>query len=362
MKFSVNHNRILGALRMIDHFTSKKQTLPILSCLLLKTDNGRLKISATNLEMGCSVWIPAKIEEEGEVAVPSKIINNLVSAIQIEKISFVVENKILKLSSDKHKTQILCMDSADFPIIPSATKESYVEVLPGQLKDSLNSVIDSLALSEIRPELNGVYVYTKNNDLILASTDSFRLSERIMPVSNASDLNVIIPRSAVLELLRVLDFIEDEAKMFVYDNQLFISNPNIQFVSRIVEGKFPEYTRIIPESFQAEVRVSTKDFDKEIRMASIFCSDLNDIDVKLENGEFSMYAKNDLRGEINSVIQTESQNGEFNISLNYQYLLDGLKNIKSDFVTLKFGGQYLPFVLVPENGHSYIYLIMPLRK
>lgn len=362
MKFSVNHNRILSALRLLDHFTSKKQTLPILTSLLLKSESGRIRISATNLEMGCHVWIPAKIEEDGEVAVPSKILNNLISAVQLEKISFIVEGQVLKLNSDKQATQILCMDNKDFPIIPSAEKREVVSLPAVQLKDGLNSVFDSLALSEIRPELNGVYIYSRENSLVLASTDSFRLSERVLPIESKNSLSVILPRFAVIELMRVLDNIDEDVEIFISDNQFFAQSPNIQFVTRIVDGKFPEYTRIIPDNFQAQVRIATKEFDKQIRLVSIFCSDLNDIDLRLSEGNLSLYAKNEARGETNSDVQVEESTGDFKLSLNYQYLLDGLKNMKSDFINLKFGGEYLPFVISPVGGNDYIYLIMPLRK
>ena len=191
MKITTNHKNLTKIISVIERVISRNPSLPILNNILLKTENGRLKLIATNLEIGISGLLGAKVEETGEIAVPAKIFSDFVNNTGEEKITLTTKNNILTINTEKYKTQILGFDTKDFPIIPKIKKEIFSTIPSKILKSGLNSVFDSVAVSETRPELAGVFIQFNDKQLIFSSTDSFRLSERIIDLKNKNNNSFI---------------------------------------------------------------------------------------------------------------------------------------------------------------------------
>ncbi|MDX1372078.1 MAG: DNA polymerase III subunit beta, partial [Nitrososphaeraceae archaeon] len=179
MRITVVQKNFQKALAVTERIISKNISLPILHNVLLKTENNKLKVSSTNLEVGINYLIGAKVEEKGEIAIPARILSDLISNIQDEKVTLQTKGKILNINSKSYKTQIIGFDTKEFPIIPSLKEKPTISLPAPLLKNSLMSVIDSASLVETRPELAGIYMKFGNNDIQLASTDSFRLCEKI---------------------------------------------------------------------------------------------------------------------------------------------------------------------------------------
>ncbi len=362
MKIIINHNKLLTALRVVERIVSRNVSLPILSAILLRIENGRLKLSATNLEIGINYWVGAKVDEDGEIAVPARVFSDFISNITDEKIIVTTNKNIISINSEHYKTQILGMEAKDFPIIPKVKKETSFKINSQALKTSLISVSDSISLSETRPELSGVYVNISGDRAEFAATDSFRLSEKITVLKEGVSKAVIIPRNAVVEIVRMLENSDEEINVAISENQIFLYNDDFEFVSRLIDGRYPDYKKVIPEKFISLVKINKGEFERNVRLASIFSSNISDVRIKTIKDSMEISAKNSDCGDITSHLACELKNKPFEISVNYHYLLDGLKVIPTENVIVEFTGEGSPLVLKGEDKKDQTYVIMPLRS
>ena len=363
MKITVNQKNFKKALSLVEKVVSKNASLPILNNILIKTENGRLKVSATNLEIGVNYIIGAKIEEVGQIAVPARIISDFIGNIADDKVSLTTKNNILSINSDRYKTQILGFDAKDFPIIPKIKSKPLASIPAKLLRNSLITVLDSVAVSETRPELAGVFMDFNHDKVVFAATDSFRLTEKNVDFKNVQKQFFIIPRNTVVELIRIAGELEGDLAFNSSDNQISFSNEDFEMVSRIVDGNYPDYKKVIPDKFVSKVLVRKDELDKTIRVAGLFSSNISDIKISCSEGKLAVLAKNSDRGEIETFIDASLKNQPFEVSLNFHYLLDGLKVIDTEKVILEFTGQGSPLVIRPnDDKKDVVYLIMPLRN
>ena len=363
MKITVNQKNLKKALILVEKVVSKNTPLPILNNILLKTENGRLKVSATNLEIGVNYIIGAKIEEVGQIAVPARIISDFIGNIIDDKVSLTTKNNILSINSERYKTQILGFDAKDFPIIPKIKSKPLALIPTKLLKNSLITVLDSVAVSETRPELSGVFVDFNNDKIVFAATDSFRLTEKNVDFKNIQKQSFIIPRNTVVELIRITGELEGDLAFNTSDNQISFSNDDFEIVSRVIDGNYPDYKKIIPEKFISKVLVRKDELDKTIRLAGLFSTNISDIKINCSEGKMAILAKNADKGEIETLIDASLKNQPFEVSLNFHYLLDGLKILDTEKVVMEFTGQGSPLVIRPnDDKKDVVYLIMPLRS
>ncbi|OGN02180.1 MAG: DNA polymerase III subunit beta [Candidatus Yanofskybacteria bacterium RIFCSPHIGHO2_01_FULL_42_12] len=363
MKVTVNHKNLKTALSLVEKIVSRNPSLPILNNILIKTDNGRLKISSTNLEIGINYMIGAKIDEVGEIAIPARVSSDFINNVVDEKITLHTKNNILTINSDKYKTQILGFDPKDFPIIPKIKEKTATILSSGILRRLLCSVADSVAVSETRPELAGVYADFNSKRVVFAATDSFRLSEVIFDIKNASQCSIIIPRNTVMEMIRISSDIDGDLDIKIGDNQISFSNDDFELISRLVDGNYPDYKKVIPTKFLSRVLVEKNDLEKDIRLAGLFSSNISDVKLVCSEDSVTLKSKNSDKGEIETTIPAILKNDPFDISINYRYLLDGLKIMNSNKVVIEFTGNGNPLVLKPhDNDRGLTYLIMPLRS
>ena len=362
MKVTVSQENLKKATALTEKVVSKNTSLPILNNILLKTENGRLKLSATNLEIGINTIIGVKIEEMGEIAVPARILSDFISHITDDKIILTTKNNTLFVNSENYKTQILGFDPKDFPIIPKIKNEPVASIPAKLLRNTLITVLDSVAVSETRPELAGVYIQVKNNQAILASTDSFRLTETKMLFKNSEAFSTILPRNTVTELIRVAWDTTGDIQIRYADNQIAFSNDDFEMISRVVDGNYPDYKRVIPDKFLSRALVKKHDLEKNIRLAGLFASNIADIKIQCGEQHMKIAAKNSDKGEIETTVPVLLRNDPFEVSLNYKYFLDGLKNINTEDVIIEFTGVGSPLVIKPSEDDSMVYIIMPLRN
>lgn len=363
MNIIINKKKFVTAIKILERAVSRNISLPILSNILFKTSNNKLKLSATNLELGITYWLGVKIEKEGETAVPAKILSDFLNNIDDEKILLSLDKNSLKITSDKYETKILVSSSSDFPIIPKNNGKELFTIDSYKFKEALSQTIESSSISETRPELNGVFIGSSEKMISIAATDSFRLAERLLDIKDGQNKSIIIPRTTVLEIIRILDLKEQENLILtVSDNQVFILGSDFELISRLIDGHYPEYKKIIPEKYITTVTLNKKELEKNIRMASIFSSSISDIKISVDEHSLKVSAKNSDRGEINSKIDTVIKGSPFEILINYNYILDGIKIIKDDNVLIEFTGQGSPLVIKGEKDKSITYVIMPLRS
>lgn len=363
MKLLTNQKNLKKALSVVERIVSKNSSLPILNNIMLKTENGRLKLSATNLEIGINCFIGSKIDEVGQIAVPARIFSDFIGNVSDEKVSITTKNNILNIDSDKYKTQILSFDAKDFPIIPKIKDKPFCTISAKIIRESLSSVFDSVALSETRPELAGIAVNFNKNSIVFASTDSFRLTEKTVNLKNEQEQMIILPRNTAAELVRIFNDLEGDIFIYMNDNQIAFVNDDLEIISRIIDGNYPDYKKVIPEKFISRVLVNKSDLEKNVRLTGIFSSNISDIKIKCTEDKINLISKNSDKGEIEAETEGILKNDPFEISLNYHYLLDGLKVINTDKVVMEFTGHNSPLVLRQGDGSkNIVYLIMPLRS
>ena len=362
MNIIINQSNLQTALRAVERLVAKNISLPILNTIRLKTETGRLELSATNLEMGINYWVPAKINQAGEVAVPARVFSDFITNIPDEKLAISTDQNIITVSSNRHQTQILGLDSKEFPLMPKTKKTDAITIPGPLLRSAIANVIDCVATSETRPELSGIFINISPKKTEFAATDSFRLAEKIVDFGHTDERSIILPRAAALELMRLSEENGGELRLTLAENQIFAHGENFEFVSRLIDGRYPDYKKIIPEKFISLAKVSKNELEINTKLASIFTSSVADIKITAGAGTLQLQAKNSDRGEIVASVACTLKNEPFTVSVNYRYLLDGLKTINSDSVIIQFTGEGSPLVLRASEGKDQTYLIMPLRS
>lgn len=383
MKITCTQENLTQALSALDRVVGKQSSLPILSNFLLETEKGRLKISATNLEIGVVVYIGAKIEAEGKLAVPAKIFANFVQNLPPgEVLTMEVVKQHLFLVSAGYTMKIKGLDGKDFPIIPQF-KNEYPFALPAQLlKQALSRLLFCVSTNESRLELTGVQVAFHEDSLHVAATDSFRLAEEIIPYSNnggeyksfvATNPSLILPSSTLQELMRVIGPEAEEVKIALEENQLFFEVDNAQIISRVISGKFPDYKQIIPKTFLLQVLLSKEDFLRSLKIASTLSS-YNAGEIALifhpEEKTCTVVSKSQEIGENTSTIPVEFLEGNevMTFVFNPRYIMEGLNVFSSEKILFMGNTPTTPvacraFTEKEDSGQEgYMYIMMPIRK
>lgn len=376
MKLICTQENLLQALTALDRVVGKQSSLPILSNFLFETEKGRLKISATNLEIGIFVYVGAKIESEGKVAIPARILSQFIQNLPSgDVLELEVKEKHLTIKAGASEMKIKVLDGKDFPIIPHYKKE-YPLILPAQsIKQALGRLLFCVSTNESRIELTGVQLLFEEKQLSLAATDSFRLAEEIIPYTKSSVpqeyTSLIIPTQTLQEVSRSLGSEVEEIKMAVEENQLFFEFGNIQIVSRIINGRFPDYKQIIPQNFQTKVVLEKETFLRSLKIASTLSSyTAGEIALILnpEEKTCTVIARSQEMGENQSVIGVEFLEGNNPLTLifNPRYLIEGLGAFSEKQILFSANTASSPAMLQNLEGidgvGGYVYVMMPIRK
>ncbi len=379
MKLICTQENFKKAISIVDKITAKQITLPILKNILIETKDGRLFFSATNLEIGIIIKIGAKIEREGKIAVPSKLISEFISNLpQEENIEIELNGQILNINCGKYKAKINCLDSEDFPIIPERKGEYQFSIKNDIFKDIINKSLSSVSLNDIRVEFTGVNLSFFDNKIYFASTDSFRLSEYEIEVKEMDDYKeiknttAIIPAETLRELNKILHNSSDNDKTLITieNNQVFFDVGDIKMVSRLINGKYPPYKQIIPSEFKTEVLINKGELLQSIKIASVFTKKTDgEINIIVENDK-NLIVKSSLResgeNQTELVIEKNGENQDF--VLNPRYLIDGLNVMDEVNIKIMINDSFSPIILKMVNNKdgksvdNFIYIIMPIRK
>src|SRR3989344_256920 len=366
MRFTTTKEKILNASIISEHITGRKESLPILSCILL--DAGKeFSVRATNLEAGIEICVPGDIEEKGSVAVSSSVFSQTLRSISGEKIVFKTEGGNLVIESRGTRTLIKAVPHEEFPLLPSAGGDKKgISLSREMLMRCIQSVSYAASASMIRPELGSVYISIKTSRLVCAATDSFRLAEKIMKTKVAHDGGeILIPLKHAGELIYVLERLSDEeVSLLADDSQLAVIAGGARFISRIIEGTFPNYQEIIPKAFTTEATVLKNDFAEMLRKARVFSG--NDQHVGLHHYPkrkiFSATAQSPDVGEMSDSIDAAISGEDIDINFHIGYLSDCISSISSDSIVLGFSGAGKPLVIRGVSDASFTYLVMPLNR
>lgn len=365
MKITTTKEKILNAVLLAERIVGKKESLPVLSCVLLSVERD-LSVSATNLEAGVEIVVPCEVEDRGIVAVSASVLSQTLRSISGEKITLRIEEGNLVVESRGTKTLIKAVSHEEFPAL-SVTKGTHgIRISRGELMRGIQSVSYSASPSMIRPELGSVYVSIKPGSLVCVATDSFRLAEKtISGVVGKQSIELLIPLKHALELTHILERIGgEEVDIAADESQMSVSAGSVRYLSRIIDGTFPNYKEILPKKFSTEAVVLKNDFAEMLRKARVFSG--NDQHVGLhvypKKKIFSATARSADVGEMSDSIDAALTGEDLDINFHIGYLADCLSTIESDSVTLNFSGAGKPLVVSGVSDPSFIYLVMPLNR
>lgn len=362
MKIICLQENLKNNLNITQNIIGRNLTLPILNNLLLETENGRLKISSTNLEIGINTWTSGKIEREGVITCPAKIFFNYINNLPNKKIELEAKNNILTVKCENYKATIKCLPAEDFPIIPKIKNEPILEIKNTLLKEGLMQVSGCAAISESRPEISGVFFKINKEGLKLVATDSFRLAEKVEKIDKIkSEHSMILPQRTAQELIRILNEKEGMMKIILGSSQVLFETNEVQIISRLIDGQYPDYQQIIPKSFITQILLNREEFLNAVRVAGFFSSKVNSIKFSVQSGKIEILSQDPDLGENKTQIQTEVKGKELEIDFNYRYLLDGLNNISSKQIFLGLNSDSSPVVLKSAESEDYLYVVMPIK-
>ncbi len=375
VKITCKQQDLSRGLSVVSHAVSNRSTLPILANILLATDHGRLKLSATNLEIGINCWIDAEVHEEGTTTVPAKLITDFVGSLPQASVDLIVpeDTHTINVKSLRSSANIKGMDPSEFPLIPSAEGgETPVNLEASLLKEMISQVAFAAADDDSRPVFTGVHVEVNNEKLTFAAADAFRLAVRTSPLpgDNEERGNILIPARTLTELARILPS-EGRVQMIVTPNrsQVLFHTENIDLVSRLIEGTFPNYRSIIPKEYTTRAVIETKEFAAAVKSVTPFARDSSNITrVKInggggegmEPGELTIEATAEDVGNNVSTINAAVDGPEQQIIFNVKYLADVLAVMDTPEVALEVTSAARPGVVRPVGSADYTYVIMPM--
>lgn len=374
MKFLCLKEKLEKALVVAERFTGKNVTLPILGNVLLETDETMLYVTATNLEYAVRIKVPGKVLRSGKVSVPAKIVSSLVQSTRFEKIDLEEKRGNLFITTDTRNSMINGISVDDFPLLPKIKKTAFFVLDHLSLTAGLFKVLPAVSLSEFKPELNGIFFRVSGNILYLAATDTFRLAEKILELTEKSqgeggEINFILPQRMAQELTRLPA--KDELTVSLGDNQVLFETDEIKIISRLIEGNFPEYSGIVPKNFEITSFIKKDELIEAVRSSSIFVSKLQEVRLNLGSQILEIASANPEVGEYKTRLEAQSsgkglspnagQEGGISLNFNFRYLLDGLNSLDDKEVFLGFNSENSPTILRNKEEGSFKYILMPIR-
>ena len=371
MKLSCLQENLNKGLGIIGRAVATRTTLPITQNVLISTDQSQLKLSATNLEIAICSWIGAKIESEGSITVPARVFTDFVSSLPSDVISLNLKHHTLELKCGRYEARINGLDAADFPPIPQVGDGFSTKVLAEELKHAITQVAFAAATEESRPVLTGVQTEFEGGKMTMAAADGFRLAVHrnnlIEPVKEK--VSMIIPAKAYHELNRLMTEPDQEIEIHLnaQKSQVLFKLKNIEMVSQLIQGTFPNYSQLIPQTYGTKARIDVAEFQRAIKMASIFARDGSGIarvivtpGATAETGKVTISARadeiGDNVGEIDALVDGEAAK----IAFNARYLADVLSVIKQAQVSLEVTTPSNPGVIRPVGVDNYDHVVMPM--
>ena len=363
MKLQVTQENLNQALGSVGRVANSRNTLPILSNVLIKTTNNRLSLAATNLDIAIVHFIGAKISEEGAITVPARLMQDFVSSLPAGVIELELTNTKLKVTTDQYNSVVNGIVADDFPVMPTISEGNSWKIDASTLKKGLQQVVFAASSDETRQVLTGVYIHTQDNKLFIAATDSYRLAEKEMG-KNTQDVSVLVPATAMQDLLRVMGDYEGEVSVTHDGQQILFRVGDVELTARLVEGSYPDYQKLIPSEFKSSVELKRSDFINVTKVSSLFAREsAGSVTIELDDksNRLSIRSVASQLGE-NTATAEGKVSGSGNITLNSRYLLDALQALNGEDVFFGFNGKLEPTILKDPKDSGYKHIIMPLKS
>ncbi len=372
MKFSCLQENLSRGLQVVTRAIPVKSSLPILSNVLISTENGRIKLSSTNLETAITTYIGASVKEEGSVTVPARLIKEFVTNLPPSTIEAHIENDILHITSQKTKSRFNGNSANDYPELPTfPEKIKFVTIDPKVFDDAVSIVAFASGSDSTRPIFTGVNLSLSGNKLVMTSTDGFRLSEKVISIENSKDkglkeFSTIIPAKTLLETAKIFANSAEPIRFGLNEEEnLALFQAEDTFVAtRTIDGNYLDYKRIIPTGHSLKANFSAADFLEAVRLTNIFAKEGNctlKIRFDPQQGIIKVASLSEEMGEHESQLNAELEGELLDIAFNSKYLLEFLGNVKTERISFTTNGNVAACVLKPEDHKDFLHIIMPLQ-
>ncbi|OGO21641.1 MAG: DNA polymerase III subunit beta [Chloroflexi bacterium RBG_16_51_16] len=375
MKVTVLQENLSRGVNIVSRAVSPRSTLPVLGNILMATDDGRLRLSATNLEMGITCWIAARIEGEGSTTVPARTLSDLVNTLPVDNVQLNLDARTqnLNVRCGTTNADIKCIDAQDFPPMPSIDLDGAVQLNVAEFKEMIQQVTFAASTDEARPVLMGVLLTVDKDNVTMAAADGFRLSVRKATLATHTQrpFNLIIPARALNELARVATEGEEPVYMAVPKgrNQVIFRYKDVEVTSQLIDGSFPDYQQIIPRSFKSRTLVSTAALVKACKQAEIFARegmnvarlDIRQAKGEMQPSEVEISAVSEETGKNETIVEATVDGTGLLIAFNVKFLREALEVIRTPNVVLETSAPNAPGVVKPVGDDSFLHVIMPMH-
>jgi DNA polymerase-3 subunit beta len=374
MKVSVLQENLTHGLSIVSRAVSPRSTLPVLGNILLATDEGRLRLSATNLELGITCWIGAKIEEEGSTTVPARTFTDLVSTLPPDRVNMDlnVRTQTMNVRCGSSNTDLKCIDAQEFPPMPVPDLEGGIQLNVADLKEMIQQVVFAASSDEARPILTGVLMTVDGSHITLAAADGFRLSVRTAELSSPVEqaIKAVIPARALSELARISSDGKDIVTMVLppRSGRVIFRTKDTELASQLIEGSFPDYQQIIPRSHQTRTVLSTASFLKACKQAEIFAREgslIARVSItpggELQPGTVEISGQSEETGSNQTMVDASIEGPPLLIAFNVRFLREVLDVVKTPNVALETTVDTSPGVVRPVGDSDFLHVIMPMH-
>lgn len=364
MEITIPHAELLKTLELVGKVSTKNLTLPILQCVRIEAKDNQIIIQATNLEISISVPIKGTIVEEGTVAVPASTLLQSIQFISQKEITLRSEEQVLQLETTTSNTSIKIFPVDEFPNVHQISGDG-LQLNSSTFSYGIKSVAFSASVTSIKPELGSVFIQQKReHSLTFVATDSFRLMEKTVPQKGLIlEQSFMIPYKNALEVARVCESVNEDAKLLVTENQCAIVFPNGTYVSsRLITGSFPDYEQIIPKEYITHITVLKEDLLKSFKKTNIFLNKFRQVSLTITPENLTVASHNNEIGHTTDTIKAEVEGEELSLNFNQQYVMDPLAYIQDDSLKLSFAGIGRAVVMQGVSDKSLRYLVMPMNK
>ncbi len=367
MKTIILKSNLKSGLDAVGRGVGTTNNLPVLGTVLIKAHNNQIKLSATNLELAITKVVFGKIIEEGEIAVPFSTLASMVNNISSERINLEVKNTNLIVKTDNYEARIQGVETKEFPIIPTIKdKKDHLEVPSELLKEALQKTTIAVESSDLRPEISGILFAIEPNALKLVGTDSFRLAEATLSGKQIKNtfpqgLMITVPLKASQELEHVVEE-KEVVKVYTDETQVLFETETLSLVSRLVEGKFPDYQAIVPKGIESSVVVDRAELVSGLKLASSFSGRSSEVTLKVQGKKTLEISSSDSAiGENKYLLPVKTDGSDMEVIFNWQFLLEGIKSESGKEVVLGLNGEEKPAVIKSPDSGEYFYILMPIK-